>query len=521
VEFVTRARTRAAALLVALALAPGAALAAERPLPLGEAIRMALEKNEGLLIERESLASATADVSGARGAYDPRLELNGGWSRSTEPVNSAFSGAPSGRFAPEIESTGAGASIRQLLPSGGVLSLRTEGARETSDGTFALLSPAYSTRVGVELRQPLLRDLAIDPARLSVRVARAGRHGAAASLRRTVSETVAAVEKAYWGLVAARQGVSVREDAVRLAEQQLGETRTRVASGSTPATELSQPRAELERRRGELLAERETLARAENTLKLLILGDNDDAKWLDPIAPTDSAAVNVVPVDVPVALERALSARPELDAARAAIDRRRVETALARNGVWPALDAVVSYDRFGLAGSRNPVGPAGTIPPELDGELGQSFSTLRDGGFETTRVALVLGLPIRNRTALAAAAIALSVERQAEADLTRIRKLVRAEVLDAAAALETAGQRIASTRAGREAAEVQLAAERDRYGAGSSTNFLVLTRQNDLSRARLDEISARTDYQTARTELARATGSLIEERGIDVTGTTR
>ena len=94
-------------------------------------------------------------------------------------------------------------------------------------------------------------------------------------------------------------------------------------------------------------------------------------------------------------------------------------------------------------------------------------------------------------------------------------------MLDAAAALETAGQRIASTRAGREAAEVQLAAERDRYGAGSSTNFLVLTRQNDLSRARLDEISARTDYQTARTELARATGSLIEERGIDVTGTTR
>ena len=37
-----------------------------------------------------------------------------------------------------------------------------------------------------------------------------------------------------------------------------------------------------------------------------------------------------------------------------------------------------------------------------------------------------------------------------------------------------------------------------------------------LSRARLEEISALTDYRTARTEMARATGSLIEERGIDV-----
>jgi len=49
----------------------------------------------------------------------------------------------------------------------------------------------------------------------------------------------------------------------------------------------------------------------------------------------------------------------------------------------------------------------------------------------------------------------------------------------------------------------------------------VLTRRTDLSRARLDEISAHTDYLAARTELARATGALIEERGIVLTGTTR
>jgi outer membrane protein TolC len=91
-------------------------------------------------------------------------------------------------------------------------------------------------------------------------------------------------------------------------------------------------------------------------------------------------------------------------------------------------------------------------------------------------------------------------------------------VLDAAAALETGGQRIEAARAGREAAEIQLSAERDRYDAGRSTNFLVLTRQNDLSRARLDEISALTLYRNARTEMARATGSLIEEHGLDVGG---
>ena len=87
-------------------------------------------------------------------------------------------------------------------------------------------------------------------------------------------------------------------------------------------------------------------------------------------------------------------------------------------------------------------------------------------------------------------------------------------MLDAGAALDTAGQRIEAARAAREAAEVQLSAEQDRFAAGLSTNFLVLTRQNDLSSARLDEISASTDYRMARTEMARATGSLLEDRGI-------
>jgi outer membrane protein TolC len=63
---------------------------------------------------------------------------------------------------------------------------------------------------------------------------------------------------------------------------------------------------------------------------------------------------------------------------------------------------------------------------------------------------------------------------------------------------------------------VQLSSERERYAVGLSTNFLVLTRQNDLSRARLEEIAALTDYRNARIQMGRATGSLLEDRGIEV-----
>lgn len=496
-------------------------LAEAHALTLAEAIAGALEKNDGIRIEREAFLAATAAIDGAKGAYDPLLEVETGWRRSSLPVNSAFSGAPAGEAAPTAEGAEVRADLTQLLPTGATLSLRSIASRDTSDGTFDLLSPAYGTQLGLELRQPLLRDRTVDAARLGLRVAAADRQRAGATLERQVAETVAAVERAYWRLTAVRLEVGVREEAMRLADEQLSETRVRIEEGAAPETELAQPRAELERRRGELLAAQEAVARAENALKLLILGDGDRELWSRRLAPAEGPAVEIVSVDVAAEMDRALAARPEVAAAAAAVERRRAEAAFARDGVRPVLDAVVSYDRFGLAGRRNPAatpapGVSGDLPGRREGNFEQSLESLGDDDFDDARVALVLGIPLGNRTARATAAIAGSVERQAEADLVRLRKEVRAEVLDAAAALETAGQRIAAARAAREAAEVQLSAEKDRYAAGLSTNFLVLTRQNDLARARLDEIAAETDYRTARTELARATGSLLAERGIAV-----
>lgn len=510
----------ACALLLSAAVAAPALHAAEHRLELRDAVTRALARNEAIIIEREAFASADAAVSGSRGAYDPFLEVQGGWQRLTEPVNSAFSGAPAGERAPTLEVADGSAALRQLLATGGEVSLHLGAARATTDGAFTLLSPAWTTQAGVELRQPLLRNRAIDAARLSIRVAAANRDLAGASLRRVVSETVAAVERAYWRLLAARNEVAVQEEAVRLAEEQLADTGDRITGGVAPEAEIAQPRAELERRRGDLLASREASARGENALKLLIL-DDGDALWLDRLVPAEDATVDTAAGDVATALERALANRPELEAAAAFVVRRRAEAVAARDAVRPTLDAILAYGRFGLAGARNPAGGSipglpVEVPPGLEGGWGRSWGTLREGDFDDSRVALVLGVPLGNRSARAGAATAASATRQAEAELARARKLVRAEVLDAAAAAETARGRIDAARAAREAAEVQLASERERYAVGLSTNFLVLTRQNDLARARLGEISARTDYRTARTELARATASLLDERGIAV-----
>jgi outer membrane protein TolC len=515
-----RRRAALGALVASLMTTP-AARAGEHELTLDEAILRALDKNTSIRVEREGLVTAKAAQKGARSIYEPFVTIDTGWRKTKEPINSTFSGAPAGDTGPRFKSFDTLVTIEQNLPSGGTATVRASGVRATSNNAFALLSPSYATRFGIELRQPLWPS--VEATRSGIRVAAADRDRAEASLEREIADTVTAVERAYWVLNAARREVGVREAAVKLADEQLGQTRIRLEQGVAAEAEVAQPRAELERRRGEELAAREAVARAESALKVLILDDGDAELWTAPLVPKDDAEVKAEDVDTAGWMEKALASRAEIRAAQAFVERRKVEAALARDRTRPTLDAIVSYDIYGLAGVKNPAvaGFGGTpvvLAPDVEGGWGRSIGNLTDRDSSNTRIGILFEMPIGNRKAKAAAAAAESAQRQAEAQLSAARQAVRAEVLEAAATLDTAGQRIAAARAAREAAEVQLSAERDRFEAGLSTNFLVLTRQNDLSRARLDEIASVHDYLTARTTVARATGSLLAERKIEIEG---
>jgi outer membrane protein TolC len=513
--------SRVSSIVVSLILAAAVASGQGGPLPLTleEATRRALERNTTLAVERENVAQAVFAILAARGAYDVFWNADLGWRQHTAPVNSAFSGAPSGGLAPEVESATATTSFSRLLPTGGSVSLFGGADRSTTDSLFTILSPAYSTDVGVAFRQPLLRNLAIDPAREAIRVAAADRSASEARLAKVVSDTIREVDAAYWSLVAARRDVASIESAVALAEKQLSETKSRVEAGTLGETEIAQPTAERERRKGELALARQRVAEAENTLKLLTLGDPRDPSWSATIVPADDPETETVRPDVESALETAFARRPEIAEAKARWARFETQVEGRRSDLKPRLDLVAAYERRGLAGRLNPnatgfTGQPVVVPPALDGSWGRSYGTIADDEFPDASVGVSFSLPIGNRAARANLATAKSALSQATLAVSSEEQQVQAEVRNAAFALESARQRIEAARAARAAAETQLYAEQERFAVGMSTNFLVLTRQNDLTSAKVTESSALTDYRKAATEFARATGVLLEERGV-------
>jgi HAE1 family hydrophobic/amphiphilic exporter-1 len=494
--------------------------AAAQELTLSDAIARALEKNADVVVERESLHIAEANVLRASAAYEPTVRGDARLRKHTDPVNSVLSGAPAGELAPTYRNLQTSASIVQLLPTGATLSVASGVSRDETNSIFALLTPSWSTSFGAELRQPLMQNRRTDPARRAIRIARVDRTRALSSLRRTASEITAAVERAYWTVVAARRDIEIREGNVRLAEKQRDDTKVRIEAGTQAEADLAQTNAEVERRRGEVMVAREQLIRAENALRNLIARDANDAIWDAPLAINDQPIAAPERVERSTAIANALQNRPELEELSLRLERQDVDIEAALDRVRPQVDLVASYQGRGLAGSRNPdafspFGPI-VIDDDLRGALGQSLTTLGHNEFPDAALGVSVSIPIGNTAAKQDVAIARALRRQSSATLDAAKQRVAMEVRNALAALDSAQQRIEAAHASRTAAEVQLQAERDRFEAGTSNTYFILTRQNELAAAQLAETVAITDQRKAETELARATGMLLAGRGVEV-----
>jgi outer membrane protein len=508
---------------MALALLCTATLAqAQQPLTLADATARALSRNPDIQIARDDVVAAGARELSANGSYDPRLHVEGGDHYHRDPITTLFSGAPPGALSPWNNDLTSLVSMTQLFKSGATASASASVARDTTNNVFTLFRPAFLTSFGAQARQPLMRGRRTDQARTNLVITALDRNRSGALLSQQIQDTVAAVERAYWALISAQRDVAVRQASVSLAEQQRADTQARIDARTAAALDIAQPVAEIERRRGDLLTAQETAARAERTLKLLMTDDPGDPLWSQTLQPSDTVEVEARPVDLQRALTDAAAHRPELAALAADVSAADAQVALARDSLRAQVDVVAGYTMRGLAGARNPdivaffPGAATDLPAPLAGDLITSWHAMVDQRFPDASVALQVDIPLGRRQARGDLGVAQVQQRQASLRLQQTRDRVMVEVLNAATALETAAGRIQAARAGLQAATTQLQSEQERFTAGTSTNFLVLTRRNDLAQAQLTEISAGTQYRQALADFARATGMILVDRGITV-----
>jgi outer membrane protein len=467
-----------------------------RRLSIDEAVKLALEQNLGIRIQRIDPQVQDVGIALARSFWAPNLTSSVQKNSQTQQSTSALSGSASnilnGQFTTNL-------GMNQTLPFGGSYSANWQSNRFTTTNLFQNFSPQLTSTLNLQFTQPLMRNFSIDQIRQQVQNSVKARDLSDIQLRSVVTQTVRSVKDAYWDLVYAIDNLKAQQESLALSQQSLKDNRKRVEIGTLAPLDVVQSEAEVaSNEQGVIIADANIKA-AQDNLRTLILDPGAADFWSLAFEPTDMPAFRDEAIDVDAAVRAALDKRSDLQSAKNSLAQSDVNIRYFRNQILPDVNAQVQYITTAAGGtllspvdlsnldsaSRQVLGNTG---------FGSVLGNVFQGAYPNWTVGVQIGYPLGSSTSRANLARAKLQYEQAQAQYKNLEMLVAAQVRGIGRNVITNQKRVQSTRASRELQEKKLEAEQKKLAAGLSSTFFVLQAQRDLALARTTELQAVSDY---------------------------
>lgn len=520
----------------------------EEELTLQDAIALALENNLDLELTRLDQDSAFYNLAAAKGAFDLRLGFGASAERQVSPVSSSLGGgAQPGKLV--VKNVAAGPELGGLLPwTGGSVNVQYSSSRVSTDNTFATLNPQIPTALRVNFNQPLWRGLRIDDNRRRIAIAKRNQTISDEAFRLQAIETVTLAVQAYWDLYFAGRNVTIQREALELSRSQIESNRRMFEQGVLAAIEVVEAETQAATFEQSFYTAQQNLTTAENRLKTILLRDFRSRSWDEawiPVTQPDTKAPLIIVSD---AVAAALENRPELERLRLAGEINEVDTRFFRDQTKPQIDLNAGYSAAGLAGTPlagqsnpftggfadiflrlNELSLAQGLPPIeipdfggsstpefLLGSYGQSVTNLFQRRFPTASVGLGFSFPLRNRTAEANLGGALVEAKRIQAQTAQLEQLIAAQVRDALQRVQSSQLRLQAAQRETSLAERQHESEQRKLRAGTSTVFLALQRQTQMTSARNREAQAEAALNNALADLYRSTATTLQEYSVEL-----
>ena len=422
--------------------------------------------------------------------------------RYTPLLRQTYEGEEWGSFDPTLT---VGSTIKDDETGTGNLSLSwplPTGTRPTVSFTGEKRNPTNqipfhtSATYSIGITQSLLQGgPSLQVSLAKVRAARIETFASQWELRGFTETLVFNVEKAYWEYYLALKQREIYRDSLHIAEQQLENTRQRIAVGRLPELELAASRVEVAQRKESLIGAEGRVETARlKLLQYIAKGTFQDVPVVlreEPKLPEEG--MDEVGKHVEVGLKK----RPDLIAARLSREKGDLEVIRTRNGLLPKLDFFIF---LGNTVYKNAFGEAVAALFSSDPTLSAGFT---------------FSMPLGNRVADARAQRAALSRAQMDEAVGNLERSAEVEIRSAFTEVKRTRATVIATAETRSLQEEKLRSEQEKYQVGRSTSILVATAERDLLAARLAEAQAVVNYILAVLTLYKAEGTLLERRGID------
>ncbi len=472
-----------------------------KKITLNQAIETALKNNLDIQISKISYQQSENNLLEAYSVYDLRFDLTAEHQDSTQPPKTLLDATRSVQDFLNF-------SLVQQTSTGATLTFSATSYKyRTENYAFAVLNPVYGTTFKLRVDQPILNGFGKKTVEYRIKVNKNLKDKALEQFKLQVMDLIAKTQYSYLDLVYAYENLKVAKETIKLAKEQYNITKQKIEVGTMAEVEIYQAEANLAKAEQDLINAQNLVQQTQDNLKKLLNVEQKD--WETVFIPDYKLKFSKANFDTEKCIETALKNNPEMKMKKIDYKIASIEKTFKKNQKLPKVNlygslaysgnnAIHTYDNEGL-------------PIVLPGSIGDAVDMALTFDNQTWVVGINVSFPIQNRAAKAQYRNAVLKEKSAQLTLKNTGYSITVNVKNAIRKIKAAERAYFAAQKTRILREKDLEAERKKFSNGMSTNFLVSQKEDDLAKARVNELNALVQYKKAVVELEKEMGILLKK----------
>src|ERR1035437_3249383 len=351
------------------------------------------------------------------------------------------------------------------------------------EGFFGSTQPNENWNAGIQIVQSIYEGGKLVAA---IRAADATKQQALAQYQTSVANTLLTVRLAYYDTLLAAQQITVHESSVNLLQKELEDQQHRLDAGTVPKFNVLRAEVAVANERPNLIRAKNQYRIAKNLLANLLGYNLPRDIWENiPLNLTDALEAVPYEVNLPDAIQQALTRRTELAALRQQTELQRLNIINAKSGYKPTVQLFGGYNW-----------------------MNNQFSTRLDNNLNGWNAGAQLNWNIFDGLLTHGKVIQANAQfARAKTELADRSRQIELDVRTAYSDFLEAKEVLDSQSKVREQADEALREANARTDAGTGTQLDVLDAETSLTQARTTQVQALHDYTAARAKLERAIGA--------------
>jgi outer membrane protein len=428
----------------------------------------------------------------AEDEFIPNIDINGELERSRSDSDSS-SGGQKTTSTLETVTRGVSTTITEKIPTGAQFSFVWSHSQYDSDADSAGSESQDDIGTGswgISVRQPLLKGGGIDANMASLRSSRDQEQQNILSLKSTLITTVTQTIFAYRSFLQANQEVEISRASLERSKANLEVNKLLVETGRMPEMDMIQAEADVANKE---FSYQQYLNQLDSA-RLNLINQLDIDKHTQIIL-TEKIRIHKVEPDLKTCTDLAFNNRPNYLQALLNINILDRNLVVAKNNRLWDLSLQANYSSTGT---------------DRDQEFLSGFQRT-DLDSDQWNAGLFLNIPFYGDLSRKQKILTAKTNlRKAEISLEETKFSIEIEIRDAIRNVNSRLTQVGLAQKARILAEKKLAVEQEKLNVGRTTNFQLVTFQNDLVNAQNNELNAKIVYLNALSQLDQIIGTTLD-----------